>query len=297
MARRANAASNAAASNVAARSIGIGRGLASILPEHAVEERLRDVPVGLISPNPDQPRKRFDEAALERLAESLKRSGVIQPLVLRPLADGRYELIAGERRWRAAKAAGLTEVPAVLRSEDQSKSLQIAVIENMAREDLNPIEEAHACAALVEQLGLSREEVAGEVGRSRSAVSNLIRLLDLPDQSIAAIESGELSEGHGRALLLAKNQDERRRLTREAIDKGMSVRELERRARGGEPARKLKAVPSADEEAAIGKAEDALYRALGRDVRVSASRGKLRAQIDFEDLDELLQVADRLKRG
>jgi len=297
VARRANAASNAAASNVAARSIGIGRGLASILPEHAVEERLRDVPVGLISPNPDQPRKRFDEAALERLAESLKRSGVIQPLVLRPLADGRYELIAGERRWRAAKAAGLTEVPAVLRSEDQSKSLQIAVIENMAREDLNPIEEAHACAALVEQLGLSREEVAGEVGRSRSAVSNLIRLLDLPDQSIAAIESGELSEGHGRALLLAKNQDERRRLTREAIDKGMSVRELERRARGGEPARKLKAVPSADEEAAIGKAEDALYRALGRDVRVSASRGKLRAQIDFEDLDELLQVADRLKRG
>ena len=279
-------------------SIGIGRGLASILPEQAeAEETLRKVPVALISPNPDQPRKRFDAEALERLAESVASSGIIQPLVVRPLPDGRYELIAGERRWRAAQQAGLTEVPAVLRDDDERKRLQIAVIENMAREDLNPIEEAHACAALVEQLGLSREQVAKEVGRSRSAVSNLIRLLDLPDQVIAAIESDELSEGHGRALLLAKGQDDRRRLARQAIEQGLSVRELERRARGGQPARKLRAVPSADEDAAIGKAEDALYQALGRDVRVSTSRGKLRAQIEFEDLDELLELASKLRRS
>ena len=278
----------------------MGRGLAAILPEsHEVgEPQFRDVPVELIKPNPGQPRKAFDADALERLAASVAESGVVQPLVVQPLSDGRYELIAGERRWRAAQQAGLATVPAILRTEEEAHRLQMALVENMAREDLNPIEEARACAALVEELELSREDVAKRVGRSRSAISNLIRLLDLPDQVIDLLESGELSEGHGRALLGVKDQDERRRLAREAVKHGWSVRETERHAKGeGGAAPKLKALPHPDEEAAIGKAEDALERALGRDVRVSAGKRGLTAQIRFEDLDELLGLAESLKRG
>ena len=282
-----------------ARKPGMGRGLAAILPEsHEVSEpSYRDVPVELIKPNAGQPRKSFDDDALARLAESIAESGVVQPLVVRPLSDGRYELIAGERRWRAAQRAGLETVPAVLRSEDETKRLQIALIENMAREDLNPVEEARACAALVEDLDLSKEEVARRVGRSRSAVSNLIRLLDLPDQVIAMLEAGELSEGHGRALLAAKSQDRRRQLARQAAAEGWSVRETERRAKGegGASARKARELHP-DEEAAIGKAEDALERALGHDVRVRSGANGLTAQIRFEDLDEVLALTKALRR-
>ena len=278
----------------------MGRGLAAILPEsHEVgEPQFRDVPVELIRPNPDQPRKAFDADALERLAESVAEAGVVQPVVVRPLADGRYELIAGERRWRAASRAGLATVPAVLRSDEEAKRLQMALVENMAREDLNPVEEARACAALVEELELSKEEVARRVGRSRSAVSNLIRLLDLPDPALDLLEAGELSEGHGRALLMAHGDEERARLAREAAREGWSVRETERRVKGGGPGPpKLKALPHPDEEAAIGRAEDALERALGREVRVSAGARGLTAQIRFEDLDELLSLAGALRRS
>jgi len=278
----------------------MGRGLAAILPEtHEVADpQYRDVPVELIRPNPGQPRKAFDADALERLAESVAESGVVQPLIVRPLQDGRYELIAGERRWRAAQKAGLETVPAVLRSEDEARRLQMALVENMAREDLNPVEEARACATLVEELGLSKEDVAKRVGRSRSAISNLVRLLDLPDQVLGILEAGELSEGHGRALLAVRDQDERRRLARAAVKGGWSVRETERRVKGeGGGAPRLVAVPHPDEEAAIGKAEDALERALGCDVRVSAGKRGLTAQIRFEDLDELLALADSLRRS
>jgi ParB family chromosome partitioning protein len=277
----------------------MGRGLAAILPEsHEVSEpSYRDVPVELIRPSDGQPRKSFDAESIAMLAESIAESGVVQPLVVRPLSDGRYELIAGERRWRAAQVAGLATVPAVLRSEDETKRLQMALVENMAREDLNPIEEARACAALVEELDLSKEEVARRVGRSRSAISNLIRLLDLPDQVIALLEAEELSEGHGRALLLVKGQDDRRELARKAVAEGWSVRETERQAKGegARPARKPRRLHP-DEEAAIGTAEDALERALGRDVRVSSSTRGLIARIRFEDLDELLALTQALRR-
>jgi len=277
----------------------MGRGLAAILPEshELAEPQFRDVPVELIRPNPAQPRKVFDPAGLDRLAASVADAGVVQPLVVRPLGDGRFELIAGERRWRAAQRAGLETVPAVLRSEEEAERLQIALVENMAREDLNPVEEARACAALVEELDLSKEDVARRVGRSRSTISNLIRLLDLPDQVLESLELGQLSEGHGRALLAVGGQDERRRLARQAVAEGWSVRETERRVKeeGGGRA-KLEAVPDPDEEMAIGRAEDALERALGRDVRVSAGKRGLTAQIRFEDLDELLSLAESLRR-
>ena len=171
----------------------------------ATRPALREIAVELIRPNPNQPRKEFDGEALIALAESISARGMLQPIVVRPLAGGEYELIAGERRLRAAKMAGLEQVPALVRDTDEAERLELALIENMAREDLNPIEEARACATLVEDLGITKEELGRRVGRSRVAVSNLIRLLELPDEALAMIEAGELTEGHGRALLMCKD--------------------------------------------------------------------------------------------
>src|SRR5881275_462804 len=210
----------------------MGRGLAAILSTTSREETgLREIPTELIRPNPSQPRRDFDDETLLALAESVKARGILQPVVVRPLAGGQYELVAGERRLRAAVIAGLGQVPAIVRETDESERLELALIENMAREDLNAIEEARACATLVEDLGLTKEEVGRRVGRSRVAVSNLIRTLELPDEALAMIEAGDLSGGHGRALLLAKEQSQRLRLARDARAEGWSVRETERRAR------------------------------------------------------------------
>src|SRR2546422_440433 len=185
----------------------MGRGLAAILsaaPRDESEE-LRELPIELIEPNPSQPRRGFDESALVALADSIRSRGVLQPVLVRPLAGGRYELIAGERRWRAAKLAERDTVPSIIRCQTDAPSLELALIENMAREDLNPVEEARACLALVEELGLSREDVGRRVGRSRVAVSNLMRLLDLPDEVLDLLVEGRLTEGHGRALLMASD--------------------------------------------------------------------------------------------
>ncbi len=271
----------------------MGRGLAAILPEPAVEqEELRELPVGLILPNGRQPRTRFDPASIQGLAASIADAGVVQPLIVRPLADGRYELIAGERRWRAAREAVLEVVPAIVRDEGETQRLQTALIENMAREDLNPLDEARACAALVEDLGLSKEELARRVGRSRSAISNLIRLLDLPDDVLELLASGELREGHGRAILQARGNEARRTLAREAATHGWSVRETERRAKAGAPARP-KVVPHPDQQAALARAEEALEAALGMGVRVRAARRGIRAELHFDDLDDLNAFASR----
>lgn len=273
---------------------GIGRGLSAILPEADASggEELRRIPLNLIRPNPDQPRRRFDQEALDRLAESIAEAGIVQPIVVHPLPDGRYELIAGERRWRAATQAKLETVPAVLRSEDAGERMQTALIENMAREDLNPVEEARACAALVDELSLSKEAVARRLGRSRSAISNLIRLLDLPDPVLDLLAAGRLTEGHGRALLAADGQDRRRRLATAAADGGWTVRETEKRAKGKVPEGRTRSNGrSSDEEALAAKGEDALERALRREVKVAATRRGVRAEIAFEDLDDLLHFA------
>ena len=275
---------------------GMGRGLAAILPQpgEVTEPALRHVPVPLVIPNPAQPRKRFDAESISALADSLRTAGVIQPLIVRPLNDGRYEIIAGERRWRAAAEAGLETVPVLLRDEDEGARLQTALIENVAREQLNPVDEARACATLVEDLGLTKEDLGKRLGRSRASLSNLIRLLDLPDEALALLESGELSEGHGRAILIAKSADQRRTLARAAAKNGWSVRETERRANADGSARpQLKAVPDADLVEALQKAEDALESALGHGVRVRATgkKGALRAELQFDDLDDLLEFA------
>ena len=243
---------------------------------HGAAGELRELPVELVKPNPSQPRTRFDADALAALAASIETSGVVQPLLVRPLRDGSYELIAGERRWRAAQQAGLEKVPAIVRDSEQAERLQVALIENMVREDLNPVEEARACAALVEELDVSKEELARRVGRSRPAISNLIRLLDLPDEALELLESGELSEGHGRALLAARGNDVRRRLAREAARHGWSVRETENRAKLASQPKTKSAVGRLDPEeaAAMRDAADRLESALGHEVRVRPGKGR-----------------------
>jgi ParB family chromosome partitioning protein len=277
----------------------MGRGLAAILTVAPREDgdELRSVPVDRVVPNPNQPRQRFDEEALSALAGSLKARGMLQPVLVRPLPSGEYELIAGERRWRAARLAELDEIPALVRSRGDAESLELALIENMAREDLNPVEEARACAALVEELGLTREDVGCRVGRSRVAVSNLLRLLDLPDEALELIELGALTEGHGRALLLAPDHAERRRLARTAAMQGWSVREIERRARPAEqrtasPRRTAATHP--DLEASLTRVADALGSSLGTDVRVTPRGEGCRVQLEFESVDEALALAERL---
>ena len=278
---------------------GIGRGLAAILPESAVEDvgELRELPVELIEPNPSQPRTRLDPEALAGLASSIETSGVVQPLLVRPLHDGGYELIAGERRWRAAQQAGLEKVPAVVRDSERAERLQLALIENMVREDLNPVDEARACAALVEDLGLSKEELARRVGRSRPAVSNLIRLLELPDEALSLLESGELSGGHGRALLAAPGNDVRRRLARAAAKNGWSVRETENRVKlAGQPKKKggVRRKIGSEEAAAMRDVADRFESALGHEVRVRPKGEEIALEVRFGDLEEALELARKL---
>ncbi len=273
---------------------GMGRGLSAILAvsgREAVPER-REVPVDLVAPNPDQPRRNFDEEALLGLADSLRARGVLQPVLVRPVAGGRYELIAGERRWRAARIAGLSAIPAIVRHEDDAASLELALIENMAREDLNPVEEARACAALVDELGLTQAEVGRRIGRGRVAVANLLRLLDLPDEGLELIAAGRLSEGHGRALLMVEDHAHRRRLAREAAARGWSVRALEDRARAADrreriPRRRPRRM-DAEHEALLARVVDELGAALGASVSVASAGSDCRIELRFETLDEAL---------
>jgi ParB family chromosome partitioning protein len=293
---------------VAKPTPGMGRGLSAILSASAegaaiAEEELRQLPLDLIVPSPKQPRRDFDEQSLHALAASLGERGVLQPVLVRPRPGGTYELVAGERRWRAAGIAGLETIPALVREREDAVALELALIENMAREDLSPIEEARACAALVEELGLTREDVGRRVGRSRVAVSNLIRLLDLPDEVIEQVQRGALSEGHGRALLLAEDHAARRTLARSALDGGWSVRVTEERARRsngatGERAprrRRIVAGVHPDQEQAARDMAEALSAALGTEVRVKPRPdGSYTAELAFASAEDALALARRL---
>jgi ParB family transcriptional regulator, chromosome partitioning protein len=276
----------------------MGRGLDAILPRAGkVEEGLRDMPLDLIQPNGRQPRQAFDEARLAELAESIRARGVLQPVVVRPLAGGGFELVAGERRLRAAKIAELETIPALVRDAEDWERLDLALAENMARQDLNPVEAARACATLVDDLGLTKEEVGRRVGRSRVAISNLIRLLDLPEEALELIETGELSEGHGRALLLCKDHASRRHLALDARDGAWSVRETERRAREaekGEPEPAKPRVVHPDLAEALAAAEDALAAALGREVKARARGERCVIELEFERPAEAVELARSL---
>jgi ParB family chromosome partitioning protein len=273
---------------------GMGRGLAAILPRPGDEDGLREIPVDLIDPNPRQPRHSFDETKLTELAESIRTRGVLQPIVVRPLSGGRYELVAGERRLRAARLAEVDLIPAMLRQADDWERLDLALAENMARQNLNAVEEARACAMLVDDLGLTKEEVGRRVGRSRVAISNLIRLLALPEDTLELIETGHLTEGHGRAILLCKDHDTRRRLGRSARDGAWSVRETERRAREAgeppEPKSKPKVIHP-DLAEGLAAAEDTLAAALGREVRARARGDRCVVEIEFDHPAEAIELA------
>jgi ParB family transcriptional regulator, chromosome partitioning protein len=279
---------------------GMGRGLSAILPRSGDgEQGLRELPLELVKPNPQQPRRNFDEAALAELAESIRARGLLQPIVARALPGGEYELLAGERRLRAAKLAELEMIPAMVRPAGESERLDLALAENMARVDLNPVEEARACALLVDDLGLTKEEVGRRVGRSRVAISNLIRLLALPEDALELIETGALSEGHGRAILTCKDHARRRSLAFEARDEAWSVRETEERARAaesGEPrrSRRTSGVIHPDLAQALAAAEDALSAALGHEVKARARSQRCRVEIDFDTPAEAVELAERL---
>jgi ParB family transcriptional regulator, chromosome partitioning protein len=283
---------------------GMGRGLAALLSNggangESAAPALRELAIDLIRPNPKQPRRDFDGESLLALSESIKTRGVLQPLVVRPIPGGSYELIAGERRLRASKLAGLERVPAIVRETAETERLELALIENMAREDLNPIDEARACATLVDDLGVTKEEVGRRVGRSRVAISNSIRLLDLPDEVQTMIQAGELSAGHGRGLLLCKDHTERRKLAREARDRDWSVRETERHAKetqgkAAEPRGSRPVVIHPDLADLLGAAEDALSEALGREVKVTPKGSRYKVEFQLEDAREAVDLAARI---
>jgi ParB family transcriptional regulator, chromosome partitioning protein len=273
---------------------GLGRGLEVLVGGHdpAVNELL-ELPVEAIHPNPRQPRKRFDGEAGSGLAESVKRQGVIQPLLVRTRQAGGYELIAGERRWRAARDAGHATVPAVVREADDRDTLVLGLIENVAREQLSPVEEARAYAVLLDEFGLALGEVAERVGRSKPSVSNRIRLLDLPDDVLGMLERGQLTEGHARAVLAVPDHEGRRRLAREIVQKGLSVRAAEQRAKwaGAKQKPRLRVAPV--DPALATRVRDALAQLTGFDAKVARGR----VELPFADEHELAELAEALERA
>ena len=278
-----------------ARNRGLGRGLAALVAEFpAGQTALMELELSQLRPNPRQPRRNFDEDALRALAESIKAEGVVQPVVVRDVGDG-FQLIAGERRWRAAQLAELRTIPALVRATDDREALILALAENVAREDLNPVEQARAYAVLADELDLSQTEIARRVGKSRPAVANTMRLLDLPDAVLELIVQGRLSEGHGRAILQAGGQDERLALARTAAKRGLSVREVEamaKRAARRPPARS----PGADVDAELANlCVDAAWHSLRLRATVRSGPRGGTVQIRFETPDELGRIIDQLR--
>ena len=272
---------------------GLGRGLEVLVGGiEATGPELLELPVDAVHPNPKQPRRKFDGEAGSGLAESIKHQGVIQPLLVRPRAAGGYEIVAGERRWRAAREAGIPTVPAVVREADDRDTLLLGLIENVAREQLTPVEEARAYAVLLDEFQLSLGDVAERVGRSKPSVSNRIRLLDLPDDVLGMVERGQLTEGHARAVLAVPDHEGRRRLAREIVQKGLSVRVAEQRAKWAGARRKPRVRTAPVDPALAARARDALERLIGYRARVTASR----IELTFADEHELAEIVEALER-
>lgn len=287
---------------------GLGRGLGALIPESDMEDVARGedrreggdgvrlVPVGRVTPNPDQPRKRFDDASIGELAESIKRHGVIQPLIVEADGDAGWRIIAGERRWRASVAAGLKDIPVIVRELGREKRLEVALVENVQREDLNPADEAEAYRQLMEAIGLTQEQVAERVGKSRSAVANSLRLLSLPADAMEALRSGNLSAGHARAILSVANPAQRSGLLERIVNEGISVREAEAAAGGlnrrasvaAKPAQK-KPVPRAIDPD-LAALEQNLIGKLGTKVAIKGDARHGSIVIEYFSMDDLERV-------
>jgi ParB family transcriptional regulator, chromosome partitioning protein len=269
---------------------GLGRGL-EVLVGGGGHTELAHLPVETIHPNPRQPRKRFDGEATSALADSIRAQGLVQPVVVRPRPAGGFELIAGERRWRAAREAGLPAVPALVREADDRDTLLLGLVENVAREQLSAVEEARAYALLLDEFELSLGDLSERVGKAKPTVSNRLRLLELPDDVLALIERGDLTEGHARAVLAVPDQDGRRRLARQIVRRGMSVRAAERAARWAGARTKPRKVARIDPVLAE-RARKAAERATGFPARVVSGR----LEIPFADETELAELVEALER-
>ena len=288
---------------MAKKNSGLGRGLDAIFLDNSLieenshsEDRISKLKISLIDPKKDQPRKYFDKDALEQLASSISENGLLQPILVREYGEGRYQIIAGERRFRASKLAGLNEIPAIVLEKDDKRAAQIALIENIQREDLNPIEEAMAYKALAEEYDMTQEELSTQVGKSRSAIANTIRLLDLPDEIITLVASKELSAGHARTLLGVQNKDNMTLLAQRAVEEDLSVRALEDLVKIINKPVKEKAeeenevLPLVDY---FRELEIRVQSHLGRKVKIEAKGRKKTITLSYEDnedLDEILTL-------
>lgn len=276
---------------------GLGRGLDSLFADNSVDEinpSVNKLRIMEIEPNHDQPRKDFDEKALSELAESIEQHGVLQPLVVRPLANGAYQLVAGERRWRAARIAGLTEVPVVIKELSDEEVIEIAMIENLQREDLNPLEEALGYRYMMDELGITQEHAAEKVGKSRPAVANALRLLKLPDEVQEMIKNNLISPGHARALLGFDSEDMIIQTAKLIVKEDLSVREVEIMVKNSKKAPKIPKQQKRDKF--FSEVELALVENLGRKVKIKESKrdaGLL--EIEFFDKDDLESLAMKLE--
>ncbi len=281
---------------------GLGKGLGALLGDFSEEtfeaSAYRELPIYKVEPNPDQPRQDFDEEELQALAESISVHGVIQPLTVRELPSGYYQIIAGERRWRAARMAGLADIPAVVVEADDKKAMELALIENLQRQDLNPVEEALGYQALIEEYGLTQEETAGRVGKSRPAVANALRLLALCPEVLEKLRSGVISAGHARAILTLKTEKLQTQAAQKIISLSLSVRQAETLCKNmaKEPAPKKEAVFEVNY---VAECEKTLSKHLGRGVKIINGKRKGRFELEFygeEDLQVLLDALMKLQK-
>ena len=282
---------------MAPKKNGLGRGLGSLLADNSIEENNSIQPVKLdimdIEPNKEQARKQFDEAALSELADSIAQHGVLQPLLVRPIIGGGYQLIAGERRWRASRIAGLTQVPGIIKELTDDEAAVISLIENLQREDLNPIEEAYGFASLIKDFDLTQEEAARRVGKSRPAVANALRLLRLPQEVIDAVREGKFSAGHARALAAIDDEKTAIFAAKTVMEKGLSVRETEKLVKALTAEKKEKKKKTTARNSFFDEVELSLNNPLGRKAKVVTKSGKESGtlEIDFYDKDDLARIA------
>lgn len=281
---------------MAKKQSGLGKGLGALMLENSVDEMVatNSLPLTEIVPNKEQPRKTFDEGALEELADSIKQHGVLQPLLVRPLPSGGYQLVAGERRWRASRIAGLKEVPVVVKELSDVETMEIAIIENLQREDLNPIEEAEGLQALIDRCGFTQEEVATSVGKSRPAIANALRLLKLPSEVREMTKNGEISAGHARALLAFDNEAMIYEVAQNIVKNNLTVRDVERIAKTSEAQTSTTRRKSKKRDSFYDEVELSLTEILGRRVKVYNGRDKGTLEIEFYSTEDLKNIANKL---
>ena len=281
---------------MAAKKSGLGKGLGALMRENDTEKMVSTdtLPLSEIIPNKDQPRKTFDETTLAELAESIKQHGVLQPLLVRPLPGGGYQLVAGERRWRACRMAGVREVPVVVKELTDTETMEIAIIENLQREDLNPIEEAEGLQALVDKCGLTQEEVAASVGKSRPAIANSLRLLRLPQEVRDMTREGRISAGHARALLSLDNDAMIFEAAQNIISNNLTVRDVERLAKMKDKTAAVSQKRASRRDSFYDEVELTLSEVLGRKVKVYNGRGKGTLEIEFYSQEDLKNIANKL---